>query len=112
MTKKVRRIYKDFTPARKAQVDELRKKLDAERPEIEAMAKAALAAHRAAERIVAQLKAERERQGLSLADIKQKTGFTRESISALENSEAPNPTIKTLQRYAMALGVKLEFSLR
>ncbi len=111
MARKIKRIYKDFTSAEKARMDDLRKQVEAERPQIEAQGRALLAAHRAAKKVVAQLKAERTRQGLSLADIKDRSGIAREVISTLESNESPNPTIKTLQRYAMALGLKLDLSV-
>jgi DNA-binding XRE family transcriptional regulator len=50
------------------------------------------------------LKAEREGQGLSLADLAARTGMTREAISRLENGVRANPTIATVERYAKALG--------
>jgi cytoskeletal protein RodZ len=71
-----------------------------------------MAAQRAAREAIAQLKAERERQGLSLTDIKARCWIAREVISFLESNQFPNPTVKTLQRYAMALGLHLELSVR
>jgi transcriptional regulator with XRE-family HTH domain len=48
----------------------------------------------------------REAQGLSLADIRDRTGLERSALSRLEN-ETPNVTIRTLERYAEALGKRL-----
>ncbi len=53
------------------------------------------------------LKRERKRQGLSFADMKARSGIDRTSACRLENSPGANPTIKTLERYAKALGKKL-----
>lgn len=50
------------------------------------------------------LRAERERQGLSLADVSQRMGVPRESICRLENLERGNFQITTVQRYAEAWG--------
>lgn len=61
--------------------------------------------------IMADLRAERERQGLSLTDVAERTGLARESIHRLETAKAPNPTLSTLQRYANALGLALHMSL-
>ena len=47
---------------------------------------------------------EREAQGLSLADIRDRTGIERSTLSRLENDETDNPTISTLMRYAEAVG--------
>jgi predicted transcriptional regulator len=112
MKRRAKSIFREATPAEKARLEMLWKKLDEEKPEIIAKAKAYFAAQDASKKLVSQLKEERERQGLSLADIKQRTGISREAISTMENSDSPNPTIKTLQRYALALGVKLEMSIR
>lgn len=52
----------------------------------------------------ARLKTERERQGLSLADIQKVTGMDRSAIANLENGKRLNPTIETLVRFAASLG--------
>ena len=52
------------------------------------------------------LKAERIQQGLSLADIQQRSGIEKPNLSRLEN-ETANPTVATLIRYAEALGKRL-----
>lgn len=53
------------------------------------------------------LRAERESQGLSLADIGEKSGISRAAICRLENLVDANPTISTLTRLADALGKRL-----
>ena len=53
------------------------------------------------------LRRERQRQGLSLADLKARSGIDRASACRLENNPDANPTIKTLERYATAVGKKL-----
>jgi DNA-binding Xre family transcriptional regulator len=50
------------------------------------------------------LKEERQRQGLSLADVKARSGIDRGTLSKLENDEDPNVTMNTLMRYAQAVG--------
>ena len=54
--------------------------------------------------LVASMKAERERQGLSLADLNERTGIDRAALSRLETNEDANPTLNTLERYASAIG--------
>jgi transcriptional regulator with XRE-family HTH domain len=61
---------------------------------------------------VAALRAERERQGLSLADIAERTGIDRAAVHKLEIGVNRNPTLATLNRYAEALGVRIEWSLK
>ncbi|MEM6655674.1 MAG: helix-turn-helix transcriptional regulator [Planctomycetota bacterium] len=62
--------------------------------------------------VLADLRAERERQGLSLADLMNKTGMSRAAISKLENDEGPNPTIQTIVRLASALGLDVNLRLK
>jgi ribosome-binding protein aMBF1 (putative translation factor) len=60
---------------------------------------------------LAELRRERERQGLSLTDIATRTGIDRATISKLETGKIPNPTVGTLRTYAKALGRKLAWTL-
>jgi ribosome-binding protein aMBF1 (putative translation factor) len=68
------------------------------------------AATNVVQQAVTQLRAERERLGLSLADVAQRTGMTRENICRLE-SEERNVTLRTLQRYARGLGCNIVIGL-
>jgi DNA-binding Xre family transcriptional regulator len=84
----------------------IRAQLDAEWPELRRRALAAkprvLFKH-----VLRSLKAERLRQGLSLADVKERSGIDRGTLSKLENEDSPNVTMNTLMRYASALGKTL-----
>ena len=46
------------------------------------------------------LKAERERQGLSLSDVSERCGVEKGAISRLENGLNANPTLDTIRRCA------------
>jgi transcriptional regulator with XRE-family HTH domain len=77
-------------------------------PEIKAEARAIRQARQAKiGEAIRLLKAERELRGLSLADIGENTGLSKSAISKLENNEDANPTVKTLSKYADALGMTL-----
>jgi DNA-binding XRE family transcriptional regulator len=54
---------------------------------------------------------ERERQGLSLTDMAERTGIDRATISKLETGKIANPTVGTLRTYAKALGRRLAWTL-
>jgi hypothetical protein len=82
---------------RQAQLDELRQTLLTSQADLDV--------------IFQLLRAEREVQGLSLADIKDRCGMDRQAISRLENEGSPNATINTLQRYADALGKRILVAL-
>jgi DNA-binding XRE family transcriptional regulator len=60
---------------------------------------------------LAGLRRERERQGLSLTDMAERTGIDRATISKLETGKLANPTIGTLGTYAKALGLRLAWTL-
>src|SRR5690606_13578611 len=51
-------------------------------------------------RFVSALRNAREAQGLSLADLSERTGIDRSALSKLENRRNLNPTFATLARYA------------
>jgi len=111
MAKKAKRISKTLTPAERSSYKKKLTTVEADKEELIAKGRAAFAAHEAVCKAVKQLKAARERQNLSLADIRDFTGISREAISKLENNQAPNPTFRTLMRYASAVGVKLELKI-
>jgi DNA-binding XRE family transcriptional regulator len=54
--------------------------------------------------LIARLRRERLRRGLSLGDVSRATHQARSAISRLENGRYPNPTLDTVYRYASALG--------
>jgi DNA-binding XRE family transcriptional regulator len=62
--------------------------------------------------LIAALRAERERQGLSLSDLAERTGIDRAAIHKLEIGVNANPTLATLTRYAGALGARIEWDLK
>lgn len=110
--RKAKQIRREFTPEEKRRWETAVAGAAAERDEIVRQGQAVLAARRLARDMLGRLKAERERRGLSLADVMRLTGMSRESISRLENDPKPNPTVLTFARYAAALGLELEFSTK
>jgi DNA-binding Xre family transcriptional regulator len=59
---------------------------------------------------IGKLRLLREEQGLSLADMEIQTGMTRANICRLEKEER-NIQLRTLERYARALGCRVEVHL-
>jgi transcriptional regulator with XRE-family HTH domain len=57
------------------------------------------------------LRRERERQGMSLTQMAERTGIDRATISKLETGKIANPKVGTLRTLARALGKKLSWSL-
>jgi len=115
MARQARRVRRELTESEREEYRRLRATLETEREEILAEARRRKAAHGAAaaelRRAFELLKAERIAQGLSLADMQDRTGIGRSALSRLENDAEPNPTIVTLTRYAEALGKKLRVIL-
>jgi hypothetical protein len=110
-----RRIQRPLTPEQKAEYKKVIQQIEAEKPrlrEIGLKAKAEFDARQTKLReAVAALKSAREQLGLSLADIRQRTGIDKANLSRLENAADPNPSFDTLTRYAEAVGKEIVITL-
>jgi DNA-binding XRE family transcriptional regulator len=62
-------------------------------------------------RFMFSLRRERERLGLSLADVAKLAGIDKAALSRLENGLQINPTVNTLARYVRALGKSLKWGV-
>ena len=100
-----------LTPDEAAKYQAIRKRVAEELPELVLRHDERVAARDRMEELCEQLKAAREKRGLSLADLSQLTGMDRSAISKLENGQRPNPTLDTLVRYAEAVGKHLDWTL-
>lgn len=109
------RVVRELTPAETARLAEARAEACEARDEIlregRSRKMAWTAMRREVEKVVAALKSERERLGLSLADVEAASGLKRSALSRLENDPNANPTLLTLQRYALALQMSLSASV-
>jgi DNA-binding Xre family transcriptional regulator len=101
----IRRITRDrrLTDEEAERYQRIRAQIAGELPDIRRRARAAkpriLLKH-----VLKELREERQRQGLSLADVNARSGIDRGTLSKLENEEDPNVTMNTLMRYAQAVG--------
>jgi hypothetical protein len=101
----------DRTPEERARIQTLREHFQSERPTHEELIasgeyegpipQGSLVSYFAT---LAKLKSERQRQGLTLADVSARSGLDVGMLSRLENGKVVNPTLTTLWRYADALG--------
>lgn len=109
----MKRIVRDrrLTPEEAAKYKEARAQVAGELPELIARHQERLAALDQLQVLIDQLKAAREAQGLSLADLTDLTGMDRSALSKLETGQRDNPTVDTLVRYAEAVGKRLVVSL-
>ena len=107
------------TPEQQGELERLRARFQRERPGLEDL----LASGDALDVVsqgeyldlratLAALKAHRENQGLSLADVAARSGMDRAAISRLEDGVYVNPTVHTLYRYAQAIGADIGFRVR
>lgn len=109
MTREVRRASRGrrLTPEEAAKYRRLRELIEQEKPLILERRRS----REAITRLLAALRAAREAAGLSLADVRERTGMDRSAIAKLENGVRDNPTLDTLIRYADAVGKRLVVTL-
>jgi DNA-binding XRE family transcriptional regulator len=109
--RQAKHVHRPLTQEERARVVEARRLVEPEADEIRRLARENKRAYDAGlatlQEALQLLKAERLRQGLSLADMQQRTGIERSNLSRLETEAEANPTVTTLTRYAEALGKKL-----
>jgi DNA-binding phage protein len=109
--KRGQRICRAATKEERERHARVREQVAEELPEIRQRARARIALLKKEgtplRQVLAALRAERERQGLSLADINERTGIDRAALSRLENNQDANPTLTTLERYAEAVGKQM-----
>jgi transcriptional regulator with XRE-family HTH domain len=116
--------YEELTPEQRAKVDAFRARRDTPEHRAEEEAIRRRFAHRPSlarlvaegeilgpSPIFAELKAARERRGLSLTDVAEASGLERAMVSRLENGKIHNPTLETLDRYARAVGLRVAMRL-
>lgn len=61
--------------------------------------------------LISRFHAAREAQGLTLAEVAERMGIDPPALSRLETGKMLNPTLAPLQKWAEALGQKLEIDL-
>ena len=103
------------TPEQKKRMKELISQES--RPEVIAANRAQVAQLRAgknetlAKQTLASLLEEKARQQISLAQLEERCGIARGNLSKLWNDPDPNATLATVERIAVAMGVKVLVSL-
>jgi DNA-binding XRE family transcriptional regulator len=109
----MKRITRDrrLTPDEAAKYKKIREQVTEELPQLIERHHERMASLDQLEKLLPQLKAARERKGLSLADVMKLTGMDRSAISKLESGQRTNPTVDTLVRYAEAVGKRLVVTL-
>lgn len=109
--RKVRSVNKKLTDEERRRHKQIREQIEHEKAELIAQGRRSKAKHAKLREALAVLKATRESLGLSLADIRERTGIEKSNLSRLETAANPNPTIDTLTRYADAVGKEIVIAL-
>jgi DNA-binding Xre family transcriptional regulator len=104
-----------LTQAEREGIRVVRKQIESERAEIVSRARELKKARQSAvaqlQEAFALLRSERQSRGISLAELRDRTGIGRSALSRLENDPEANPTITTLARIADALGKQIVIQL-
>jgi ribosome-binding protein aMBF1 (putative translation factor) len=72
----------------------------------------ALARDRTLQRLVADLVAARTAVGMSQEEVAARMWTTKSAISRLESGVRTRPTLRTIERYALAVGAQVEIRVR
>jgi DNA-binding XRE family transcriptional regulator len=118
---KARRVFRPNkkSPAERARETALRDRLQAEKPSLADLFRTgecnpddvmSMGMYFDIQASLQALKRERQRRGLTIADVAERSGLDRAVISRLENGKQSNPTVATLMRYAAALGKRIVWS--
>jgi len=107
----IKRTIKKLTPAQSREYDALMKQVEEDRPALKAWAKSGFAFDRKLRELMQALKAAREEQQISLAELARRTGIAKGNLSKLENDSNANPTLETILRYAEAIDTQVKINL-
>jgi ribosome-binding protein aMBF1 (putative translation factor) len=116
-----KRIHRKIkrTPEEKKRIEGVRQRFQSERPTPDELLASGevtefvpLGEYLDIREAVHALKRERERKGLSLATIAERSKMDKAAISRLENGLQANPTVATLYRYASAIDAQIVWSIR
>lgn len=118
---KSHRVFRANTksPAERAREKALRERLQKERPTLDDLVRSGecdpdatmtMGMYFDIQRALQALKRDRQRGGLSIGDVAERSGLDRAVVSRLENGKQENPTVATLMRYAAAVGKRFLWS--
>lgn len=99
-----RRVRMELTLAQRDAMAKADDEVERENKWIDTKGKEARQKHDAhVQRVATLLRDAREATGISLSQLAQRTGITRQAISRIESGENHNPTVSTIVRLAEAL---------
>ncbi|HEX5103283.1 MAG TPA: helix-turn-helix transcriptional regulator [Pirellulaceae bacterium] len=104
------------SPAERAREKSLRERLQREKPSLDELTRSgecdphsvmSMGMYFDVQRALQALKRDRQRRGLTIGDVAERSGLDRAVVSRLENGKQDNPTVATLMRYAEAIGRRM-----
>lgn len=109
----MKRIIRDTprTPEEVAELEALREQIAADLPELIATYHAQVRSRRVARKLFGQLQAAQHAKGLSIASLPLLTPQERSTLMEYEAGRPTNLGLKTLRRYARAVGKRVVVSL-
>ena len=118
---KPQRLFRENRKSAPAKLreQELRKRLQRERPSLEDMVRTGdcdpdaimtMGMYFDVQKALQSLKQNRKQDGLSVGDVAERSGLDHAVISRLENGKQDNPTVATLMRYVAAVGKRFLWS--
>jgi hypothetical protein len=110
--RKIERVTRDRPLSREEgeKYRQIREQVLHERPEIESRLRVQFIAD-PARSVVEELRRTRIERGLSLADISRISGLKTDSLSSLESGKRRLTSVRSLDRYAQALGKRIRLSV-
>ncbi len=109
---KFRRVSGRLTDEQRQRHAVIRAQVEKDRARLSKEAWEAAAEIRQAHEAMKLLRAERESRGLTLDQIAERSGIDRSRLSKLETDLGANPTFRTVQRIAKAIGVVMTIGFR
>ena len=106
-----KRIRRPLTAAERARHDVILQDVEEQKEAIATRGRSALAMHDRLQETLQTLKAKRQERGMSLTELQRLSGIDRARLSRLESNPNANPTIETLNRIAVALGVEIRVAV-
>jgi len=107
-----RRVRMELTPAQQAAMARVDAEVEQEKSWIQAKSAEMRERHDAlVQHLAARLREARKSADLSLSELSERTGMTRQAISRIESGENRNPTMNTIIRLAEALNKRCVIEL-
>ena len=108
-----RKLHPSLTPQRARELSELAQTIDREEgPELKRTARTMFRRSEKMRNLILALRSARIKKNLSFAQVGEESEIGKANLCRLETHPNPNPTLDTILRYADAMGLEVEITLR